>query len=267
MKKTRLAYQTSAAGCSAPPSLHHAFATAKGGSAIAAAVCLSLLCTTAFGETVQEKTVRKLIEPRLGEEAKIDSVTKTPYGGLFEIRTGNEILYTDEKGEYLFVGRVLDSKTLQDYTKARQDDLNKIKFSDLPLESAVKMVKGNGKRVIAVFEDPNCGYCKKFRHTLQETDNVTVYTFMYNILAPDSAVKSKNIWCTGDRSKAWDEWMIDGKMAPTAPASCNTPNEKIFALGQKLHITGTPTVFFADGTRVPGAIDGKALEARLASVK
>ena len=228
---------------------------------------LLLMTGAANAETAQEQSVRKLIEPRLGEEAKIDSVTRTPYGGLFEIRTGSEILYTDDKAQYLFVGRVLDSKTLQDYTKARLDDLNKIKFSDLPLESAMKMVKGNGKRVIAVFEDPNCGYCKKFRQTLQEVDNVTVYTFMYNILAPDSAVKSKNIWCTADRGKAWDDWMLNGKIAPTAPANCTSPNDKIFALGQKMHITGTPTVFFADGTRVPGAIEAKALEARLALVK
>ncbi|MBC7513049.1 MAG: DsbC family protein [Herminiimonas sp.] len=236
-------------------------------AALTLTTALLLMTTVAIAETAQEQSVRKLIEPRLGEEAKIDSVTKTPYGGLFEIRTGSEILYTDDKAQYLFVGRVLDSKTLQDYTKARQDDLNKIKFSDLPLDSAMKMVKGNGKRVIAVFEDPNCGYCKKFRQTLQEVDNVTVYTFMYNILAPDSAVKSKNIWCTADRGKAWDDWMLNGKMAPTAPANCTSPNDKIFALGQKMHITGTPTVFFADGTRVPGAIDAKALEARLASIK
>lgn len=236
-------------------------------AALAVAATLLLMTTAALAETAQEQSVRKLIEPRLGEEAKVDSVTKTPYGGLFEIRTGSEILYTDDKAQYLFVGRVLDSKTLQDYTKARQDDLNKIKFSDLPLDSAMKMVKGNGKRVIAVFEDPNCGYCKKFRQTLQEVDNVTVYTFMYNILAPDSAVKSKNIWCTADRGKAWDDWMLNGKMAPTAPANCTSPNDKIFALGQKMHITGTPTVFFADGTRVPGAVDAKALEARLASIK
>ena len=239
----------------------------KNSAARTAIAALLLMTGAANAETAQEQSVRKLIEPRLGDEAKIDSVTRTPYGGLFEIRTGSEILYTDDKAQYLFVGRVLDSKTLQDYTKTRLDDLNKIKFSDLPLESAMKMVKGNGKRVIAVFEDPNCGYCKKFRQTLQEVDNVTVYTFMYNILAPDSAVKSKNIWCTADRGKAWDDWMLNGKVAPTAPANCTSPNDKIFALGQKMHITGTPTVFFADGTRVPGAIEAKALEARLALVK
>ena len=235
--------------------------------ASALSIALSLSATAALAETAQEQAVRKLIEPRLGEQAKVDAVTKTPYGGLFEVRTSGELLYTDDKAQFLFVGRILDSRTLQDYTKTRQDELNKIKFSDLPLESAMKVVKGSGKRVIAVFEDPNCGYCKKFRQTLQEVDNVTVYTFMYNILAPDSAVKSKNVWCTADRVKAWDDWMLNGKAAPTAPATCESPNDKVFALGQKLRITGTPTIFFADGTRVPGAIDVKALETKLASIK
>jgi thiol:disulfide interchange protein DsbC len=197
----------------------------------------------------------------------VDSVTKTPYSGLFEVRIGSEIVYTDANAQYLFVGRVLDTGTLQDYTKARIDDITRIKFSDLPLDSALKVVKGNGKRVIAVFEDPNCGYCKRFRHTLQEMDNVTVYTFMYNILAEDSFVKSKNIWCSADRDKAWDEWMLNGKAAPVAPESCTTPNDKIFELGRKLKVTGTPTIFFTDGTRIPGAIDAKGLEGKFASLK
>lgn len=237
------------------------------GVGLAIGLAFVLGAPAAVAETPQETAVRKLIEPRLGEEAKLDSVTKTPYGGLYELRTGTEILYTDDKGKYLFVGRVLDSKTLQDYTKARQDDLNKIKFSDLPLESAMKTVRGDGKRVIAVFEDPNCSYCKRFTQSLQDIDNVTVYVFLYNILSPDSSAKSKNIWCASDRNKAWDEWMLMGKAAPEAAASCTTPNDKIYALGQKLHVTGTPTLFFKDGTRVPGAIDNKALEARLAAIK
>jgi thiol:disulfide interchange protein DsbC len=121
--------------------------------------------------------------------------------------------------------------------------------------------------VIAVFEDPNCGYCKRFRQTLQDVDNVTVYTFMYNILSEDSSVKSKNVWCSADRSKAWDEWMLKGKAAPEAAATCATPNQKIYDLGRSLRITGTPTIFFADGSRIPGAIDAKGLEAKLASLK
>jgi thiol:disulfide interchange protein DsbC len=224
----------------------------------------------AFGssaETAQEANVKKLIQPRIGEGAEVESVTKTPYSGLFEVRVGNDVFYTDAQAKYLFVGRVLDANTTEDYTKARLEAINRIKFSDLPLESAVKSVKGNGKRVIAVFEDPNCGYCKRFRKTLQEVDNVTVYTFLYNILADDSSVKSKNIWCTADRSKSWDEWMLNGKVAPTAPESCSTPNEKIFNLGRKLKVTGTPTIFFTDGSRIPGAIDARGLESKLASIK
>ncbi|HJV72950.1 MAG TPA: DsbC family protein [Noviherbaspirillum sp.] len=232
-----------------------------------AIAALGLASASVLAQTTQEAAIKKAIEPRLGDGVKVDSVVKTPYGGLFEVRIGGDIFYTDAKGDYLFIGRVVDTKTFQDYTKARVDEINKIKFSDLPLDSALKTVKGNGKRVIAVFEDPNCGYCKRFRKTLNEMDNVTVYTFMYNILSEDSAVKSKNIWCSSDRVKAWDDWMLKGKAADAAPANCTTPNDKILALGQKLRITGTPTIFFADGTRIPGAVDAKALESKLASVK
>lgn len=234
---------------------------------IATAVFLTFSAATVSAQSAQEKSIKKLVESRLGDGVKVDSITKTPYAGLYEVRIGADILYTDPKVKYLFVGRVLDAKTHKDYTKERVDEFNKIKFSELPFDSALKMVKGNGKRVIAVFEDPNCGYCKRFRQTLNGMDNITVYTFMYNILSEDSAVKSKNIWCSPERSKAWDEWMLNGKAPAPAPANCTTPNEKIFELGRKLKITGTPTVFFADGTRIPGAIDAKALEEKLASIK
>lgn len=228
---------------------------------------LGLAAGTALAQNAQEAAIKKAIEPRLGDGAKVDSVTKTPYGGLYEVRIGGDIFYTDAKGDFLFIGRIVDTKTFHDYTKARVDEINKIKFADLPFDSALKMVKGNGKRVIAVFEDPNCGYCKRFRQTLNEMDNVTVYTFMYNILSEDSAVKSRNIWCSADRAKAWDDWMLKGKTADAAPANCTAPNDKILALGQKMKITGTPTIFFTDGTRIPGAVDAKTLESKLASIK
>ena len=227
-----------------------------------------LMVSCVNAETPVEANIKKLIEPRLGPGAKVEAVKATPYAGLYEVRSGGDILYTDKNAQYLVVGHIFNAKTSQDLTKDRLDELNKIKFSDLPLESAVKLVKGDGKRVIAIFEDPNCGYCKRFRQTtLKEVDNVTVYTFMYNILSEDSAVKSKNIWCSADRNKAWDEWMIEGKAAATAPANCNTPNDKITALGRKLRITGTPAIFFADGSRIPGAIDLKTLEAKLSAQK
>ena len=234
-------------------------------------LALVLLFSSAFvqaqTQTAVEASIKKLVEPRLGAGAKIDSVTKTPYAGLYEVRIGSDVIYTDEKAQYLFIGNVIDAQTSTNYTKARTDELSRIKFADLPFESALKMVKGDGKRVIAIFEDPNCGYCKRFRKTLQGLNNITVYTFMYNILSEDSAVKSKNIWCAADKNKAWDDWMLNNKAAPTAPEKCATPNEKISALGQKMRITGTPTIFFTDGSRLPGAVDVAALEAKWATLK
>lgn len=227
-----------------------------------------LLVTGALAQaqTSIEANLKKNLEPRLGEDAKIDSITKTSYGGLYEVRVGGDIIYTDEKGQYLFIGSVVDLKTSKNLTKARLDDLNKVKFADLPLESAIKTVRGNGKRVIAVFEDPNCGYCKRLRKTLQSVDNVTIYTFLYNILTPESAAKSKDVWCSVDRSKAWDEWMLSGKEPAMSSEKCATPNDKVLALGHKLNVTGTPTIIFADGTRAPGAVDAQALETKFASL-
>ncbi|HEU4777866.1 MAG TPA: DsbC family protein [Telluria sp.] len=234
--------------------------------ALLALACAVVSCTAAEGSV--EANLRKVVEPRLGDGAKIVSVKKTPYAGLYEIVADGNIIYTDKDGEYLFFGQMFNTRTRQNLTKARLDIVNRIEFSTLPFESALKTVKGDGKRVMAIFEDPNCGYCKHFRKTtLKEIDNVTVYTFMLNILSDDSFVKSKNIWCAADRNKAWDEWMIEGKMAPAAPENCETPNAKISALAQRYGINATPAIFFADGTRIPGAIDLAGLEAKFKTVK
>ncbi len=214
------------------------------------------------------EAIKKLIEPRLGSNVKVDSIKATPYSGLYEVRIGSDILYTDKTATYLINGHVFNLTTGADLTRDRIDEITKISFSDLPLDKAIKTVKGDGSRVIAVFEDPNCGYCKRFRQTtLKETDNITVYTFLYNILSDDSFVKSKNVWCAPDRNKAWDDWMVGGKAAPVAPASCAAPNDEVLALGRKLGVSGTPAIFFADGSRVAGAIDTKGLEGKFAQVK
>jgi thiol:disulfide interchange protein DsbC len=227
-----------------------------------------LLMSCAGADNGVEATIRKNVEPKLGNNVKIDSVRETPYAGLYEIRIGTEIRYTDKTGSYLIVGHVFSLKNAQDLTQARIDEIGRIKFSDLPLELAMKSVKGNGKRVIAIFEDPNCGACKHFRQqTLSQVDNITVYTFLYNILSPDSIVKSKNIWCSADRNRAWDDWMLNGKPAPAAPAGCIAPNDEVAALGTKLGLEGTPAIFFADGTRVPGAIDVRSMEERFSTIK
>jgi thiol:disulfide interchange protein DsbC len=238
-----------------------------GKTKLAVLLATGLIASCVGAQNSVEATIKKNIEPRLGG-AKIESIKETPYGGLYELRVAGDILYTDKKGEYLVIGHVYDAKTTRDLTRERIDDINKIKFSDLPLDSAIKQVKGDGKRVIAVFEDPNCGYCKRLRQTtLKDLNNVTIYTFMYNILSEDSFVKSKNIWCAPDRGKAWDEWMINGKAAPVAAASCQTPNDKVLELGQKLKIQGTPAIFFADGSRIPGAVDLPTIEKKLETIK
>lgn len=232
-----------------------------------ALVALGLLSVSNYA-MAQEAKIRKALHNKLGTDAPIESVTKTPYSGLYEVKVGSEIVYSDADGRYVFVGRVLDTETSKDLTQARLDELNRVKFSDLPLELAVKSVKGSGKRVIAVFEDPNCGYCKRFRKVLADVKDITVYSFIYPVLGEDSLKKSRNLWCAADRAKALDDWMLDGKTPPQAPESCSSAAiDKVIELGRKYRVTGTPTIVFADGSRIPGAVDAKTLESKLASVK
>jgi len=229
---------------------------------------LLALTLPALAQTIEEK-LKKTLTQRLGDGTQIETIIKTTYNGLYEVKVGNEIIYSDVEGKFVFIGRILDTETSKDITQARLDEINKIKFSDLPLDAAIKSVKGNGKRMIAVFEDPNCGYCKRFRKTLADTKDITVYTFMYPILSDDSRTKVKNVWCSADKAKTWDDWMVNGKAPATAAESCNATasTEKVLELGRKLKVTGTPTLFFTDGSRVPGAIDSKTLESRLAAIK
>lgn len=230
-------------------------------------VFFALASQLAWADT-QEASVKKLLQPKVGEGAVIESVAKTPFANIFEVKIGDELIYTDSEAKFIFIGRLIDAQSSRDLTQARLDEMNRIKFSDLPLDLALKSVKGNGKRVIAVFEDPNCGYCKRFRKTINEMKDITVYTFMYNILSDDSRTKSKNIWCSADKLKAWDDWMINNKIPAAAAETCaTTPHEKVLELGRKFKVTGTPTIFFADGSRIPGAIDAKMLEAKLAAIK
>jgi thiol:disulfide interchange protein DsbC len=235
----------------------------KTGLLLAAALASSQL----LAETPDEARIRKMVEPRMGANVKVDEVKKTPYADLYEVRTNDKIFYTDETARYMFVGKVVDLTTLKDVTRQRIDDIGAVRsFSDLPLDLAIKTVKGNGKRVMAVFEDPNCPYCKQLHAALKGVDNVTVYTFLLNIVSEDSPVKARNIWCSVDRTRAWAAWMDEGKPAPAAPASCATPGDQVLALSKKLHVTGTPTVYFADGTRTV-TIDAATIEARLNAAK
>ena len=197
---------------------------------------------------------------------KVESVTKTDYMGLYEVYAEGEIFYTDEKLTTVLHGELIDAKTKKNITLARKQKLSAIKFSDLPLGSAVKQVRGNGKRVFATFEDPNCGYCKRLAKDMVPLDNATIYTFLYPILSPESAEKSAKIWCAPDRVKAWNDWMTQGKEPPVAAANCDfAAVTKNVALGRKLGITGTPTIIFSDGERVSGALPLADLEQKLNS--
>jgi thiol:disulfide interchange protein DsbC len=211
--------------------------------------------------------LKKVLEERLGVP-KIDELTRTP-AGLYEVRIGTDLLYADPSGNYIFAGSLHDLRTQENLTQRRIDKLTAIDWKDLPLDDAIKIVRGNGgngKRQIAMFEDPNCGYCRQIHQTLAKMTDMTVYVFLYPILSPDSADKSKQIWCSPNRAQTWLDWMLERKPI-TAPGNCPTPIERTLALGQKHRINGTPAVFFPDGTRVPGAMSAEQIERRLASLK
>lgn len=228
-----------------------------------------LLTTVALTMTAavsaNEDAVKKAVETFAGSAA-VDSVSRTPYGGLYEVvLKSGDLIYTDEKATFIIDGRVIDTRTRKDMTQARMNQLSAIDFSTLPLNQAIKQVKGNGKRVIATFEDPNCGYCKRLGKELAEMDNVTIYTFLYPILSADSTAKSNSIWCAKDKAKVWTDWIVNAK-AP-ASASCDTSAvDKNVALGQKLRISGTPTIFLADGTRIGGYLPAAELEKAMTAV-
>jgi thiol:disulfide interchange protein DsbC len=199
-------------------------------------------------------------------EARIDGVRNSGYGGLYEVTGGGEIFYTDEGVTFLVLGAIVDAKTRENVTEARQRKLSAVTFDSLPLDSAVKIVRGKGTRRIAIFEDPNCGYCKRFERELAKVDDLTMYVFLYPILSPDSTKKSKAVWCSPDRPKAWLDMMLKD-VNPENEGKCDTPIDKVLAWGKDKRITGTPTIFFEDGERVPGAMPMATFEKRLADAK
>jgi thiol:disulfide interchange protein DsbC len=222
---------------------------------------ISLFASDAFAgpDEIKKELLKKF------PSVPIERVTKTTYGDLYEVYAGNEIFYTDEKVGFLLLGNIVDTATKANVTEARLAKLSAIKFEDLPLNQAIKLVRGNGARKVAIFADPNCGYCKKFEQDVNTMDNMTAYIFPYAILAADSMEKSKSIWCSPDKLKAWQDLMLRGK-APTAAGTCENPIEKVLAFGQKLNIKGTPTTFFEDGERIAGAVPKDALESKMVAV-
>ena len=214
----------------------------------------------------QEATIRKNLGERIQQLQKIDEISRTPINGIWEVRVGTEILYTDSEGNYLIQGSIIDARQKRNLTEERVEKLTAVDFDTLPVKDAFTIVRGNGKRKVAVFGDPNCSYCKRFERDLLKVDNVTVHMFLYPVLGPDSSEKSRNIWCARDKGKAWLDLMVRDQVIPAA--SCDTSAiARNLEFGKKHKITGTPTMFFVDGARVPGAIPTAQVEKYLAEAK
>ena len=228
--------------------------------------CLSLL-SLGLSAVAQEATIRKNLAERIPQLQAIDEVSKSPMAGLYEVRVnGTEIYYTDAEANFLVQGSLIDTKQRRNLTEERVDKLTAINFEALPFKDAFTIVRGNGKRRLAVFQDPNCGYCKRFERDLQKLNHVTIHMFLYPILSADSNEKSKNIWCAKDRVKAWQDWMVRDQ-APVA-ANCDASAiARNIDIGRKFKITGTPTLVFVDGSRVPGAISVAEVEKHLSEGK
>lgn len=230
-----------------------------------ALICVAVaLSTSAHAQSEQQ--LKTELQKKLGANTKIKSVTPTPIAGVYEVLVGNDVFYTDKDGKYVIQGEIIELASGKNITEQRQADLNRIKWTDLPQANAFKTVHGNGTRQLAIFADPNCGYCKRLEKSLQQLDNVTIYTYLIPILSPDSSVKAKQIWCSSDPSKSYTEWMVNG-VSPSGKTDCTTPLDKNLALAKAYGITGTPTLFFVDGSRFPGAVQIADIEKKLNSLK
>ena len=213
----------------------------------------------------EEPAIRKALGERLKGLPPVDEVSKSPLPGLFEVRIGNDVFYTDASGDYVVNGQIIELKTQRNLTEERLAKLTAIDFSALPLKDAIVWKTGTGKRRIAVFADPNCGFCKRFERELGNVKDLTVYTFLIPILGGDSPEKAKAIWCSKDSTAAWRNWMVDGTTPPKLLGDCATPLDRNLELSRKHRVSGTPAIVFENGVRVPGMLTADQLEKQLAS--
>jgi len=227
-------------------------------------IAMALLLAS-VSSRADEDQVRRGVQSVL-QGRTIDSITKSTVPSLYEVVVDNEIFYVDGSGKHLIDGRIIELQTKRDITEERRAALLRVRLSDLPMELAIRRIVGNGERTLITFEDPNCGYCKRMAKELQGLTNVTIYTFLYPILGADSVAKAKTIWCSDDRAKTWEAWMVNG-VAPQGRADCPNPIDRNLALGSTIKAAGTPLLLFKDGSRIPGAVNLHELEKRLATVE
>jgi len=215
-----------------------------------------LFALTAANAAADEAQIRRVVEEKLGNGVKVEGVQPGPLG-LYEVRFrssgGTRIVYTDADATHIVIGRIYDAQNARDITEERLRKLNAIKFDALPLEQAVKIQRGNGKRVIAMFSDPYCPACRQFEQILQQVDDITIYVFMFPVIRPELADQSKAVWCSPDRAKAWLDVALRGK-PPTAKADCANPVAKNLDLGHSLGVNSTPTLVLASGERITGGL-------------
>jgi thiol:disulfide interchange protein DsbC len=235
-----------------------------------AALCVALPPAVAAQETRPDAAkdataneaaaVKKVLETKF-PGATVTNVARSPYFGLYEAQFDDRLVYTDAKVTYVVVGSIFDANSKQNLTEARLRQLNRVAWDSLPLDLAFKRVKGNGARKLAIFADADCPYCKRLEADIRKLDDVTIYTFLFPIdqLHPDAGRKSARIWCAPDRAKAWDDFFGTGKL-PDNKGDCATPIKETAALGERLRVSATPTLVFADGSMVPGAIPLAQLE-------
>ena len=224
-------------------------------------ISISLFLFLSFIAQADNDALREIMK-KTYPELPIKNIQKTNFNDLYEVYIGGQIIYTNENFDFLIVeGRVVDPETKNDLTELRLEELTRVNFEDLPLSDAIKVVKGTGKRKIAIFSDVDCPYCKRLeKRELSNINNITIYTFLYPLaIHPEAKLKSKKIWCANDRSKAWTEYIHNDNL-PENSGDCKTPINKILKLGKDLGISSTPTIILPNGKRVPGAIPYKQLE-------
>lgn len=230
------------------------------GAWVAAAL---LIGSGAYGGELE---IREALKPSLPPEAKIEEIRPSPVPGIFEVRiNADEIYYVDGTGRYLFQGSLLDTKARANLTRERVESLHPLTFENAPLQDAIAIKHGAGNRKLVLFADPNCSYCKKLEAELEAVDDVTIYTFLIPILGPDSNAKARNIWCNADRAKAWSSWMLKSAEPPRAECLDTSALTRNVNLATRYKVSGTPTLFFEDGSRIVGPVNASTVESRLGS--
>ncbi len=245
-------------------SMRRGLAAVLAAGALAAVGIYAIAQPSAVQMPVPEAAIKRNLKERVPNLGSIDEINRTPLPGIYEVRVETEIFYSDAEGNFLFSGDLIDTRKKRNLTEERKEKLLAINFDELPVKDAFTIVRGDGKRKLALFQDPNCGYCKRFERDLQKVDNVTIHMFLYPILGTDSVSKARSLWCAKDRAKAWQDWMIRDAQ-PRGDHNCDhTAIGRNMDFGKKNKITGTPTIFFADGSRVPGALPASEVEKILA---